>query len=64
MVINLIKHVYNLCVWNYKDTDVRNQRAMQHKKINIQKSVAILYTNNELSEREIKQSHLQEHQKE
>ena len=34
-------------------------------KINIQKSVAFIYTNNELSEREIrKQSHLQLHQKE
>lgn len=43
---------------------MRNQTPMQHKIINIQKSVAILYTNNELSEREIKQSHLQEHQKE
>ena len=34
-------------------------------KINIQKSVAFLYTNNELSERKLrKQSHSQLHQKE
>ena len=34
-------------------------------KINIQKSVAFLYTNNELSERENKQRfHLKSHQKE
>ena len=30
-------------------------------KINMQKSVAFLYINNELSEKEIKQSHLQYH---
>ena len=33
-------------------------------KINIQESVVFLYTNNEPSERERKQSHLQLHQKE
>ena len=33
-------------------------------KINIQKSVAFLYTNYEISEREIKQSRLSSHQKE
>ena len=36
---------------------------MQEYKINTQKSVAFLYTNNELSERERKQYHLKLHQK-
>ena len=31
-------------------------------KINIQKSIMFLYTNNELSEKQIKQSHLQQYQ--
>ena len=33
-----------------------NVVKLQHKKINIQKSVALLYTNNILAEREIKET--------
>ena len=38
---------------------------LQYTKINIQKSIVFLYTNNKLSEREIKKTvHLKLHQKE
>ena len=60
-----------LYIENTKDTpkkllELTNEfgKVAGHK-INIQKSVAFLYTNNKLSEREIKEkSHLQSHQKE
>ena len=40
-----------------------NSVKLKDKKINIQKLVAILYTNKEISERERKQFHLQLHRK-
>ena len=55
--INLTKDACNLFL-KLQNTNVRNQRPTQHKKIDIQKSVAILYTINELSDREIKQFHI------
>ena len=43
---------------------IREFRKVAGYKINTQKSVEFLYTNNKLSEREIKETHLQSHQKE
>ena len=40
-----------------------NSAKLWDKKINIQKTAAFLYTNNKVHEKETKQSHLQQHQK-